>query len=172
MQDHLPPQTTAGALLNDIRRMIEETRSSVAIAVNTGLTLLHWRIGRRINDEILKGDRAEYGKQILATLSQELAAEYGKGFNYSALTRMVRFVEAFSQQEIIATLSQQLSWSHFVLLIPLKEPLQREFYAEMCRVERWSVRTMRKKIDSMLYERTAISRKLALNDKARNQNCY
>ena len=80
MQDHLPPQTTAGALLNDIRRMIEKTRSSVAIAVNTGLTLLHWRIGRRINDEILKGDRAEYGKQILATLSQELTAEYDEDF--------------------------------------------------------------------------------------------
>jgi predicted nuclease of restriction endonuclease-like (RecB) superfamily len=159
VSDHIPQKASDSTLLDDIRRMIEETRSSVAIAVNTGLTLLHWRIGRRINDEILKGDRAEYGKQILATLSQELTAEYGKGFNYSALTRMVRFVEAFPQQEIVATLSQQLSWSHFVILIPMKKPLQREFYAEMCKVERWSVRTMRKKIDSMLYERTAISRK-------------
>jgi hypothetical protein len=143
--DYIPQHVSDSKLLDDIRRMIEETRSSVAIAVNTGLTLLHWRIGRRINDEILKGDRAEYGKQILATLSQELTVEYGKGFNYSALTRMVRFVEAFPQQEIVATLSQQLNWSHFVLLIPLKEPLQREFYAEMCRVERWSVRTMGRK---------------------------
>ena len=158
-QDHLPQQAKTGKLLEDIRRMIEETRSAVAVTVNVGLTLLHWRIGERISEEILKGDRAEYGKQILATLSQELSVEYGRGFNYSALTRMVSFVEAFPQKEIIATLSQQLSWSHFVALIPLKRPLQREFYAEMCRIERWSVRTLRKKIDSMLYERTAISRK-------------
>ena len=158
-QDHLPQQATPGALLDDIRRMIQETRSTVAVAVNVGMTLLHWRIGERISEEILKGDRAEYGKQILATLSQELSVEYGRGFNYSALTRMVSFVEAFPQKEIVATLSQQLSWSHFVALIPLKRPLQREFYAEMCRIERWNVRTLRKKIDSMLYERTAISRK-------------
>ena len=160
-QDHLPQQAKTGNLLEDIRRMIEETRSAVAVTVNVGLTLLHWRIGERVSEEILKGDRAEYGKQILATLSQELSVEYGRGFNYSALTRMVSFVEAFPQKEIVATLSQQLSWSHFVALIPLKRPLQREFYAEMCRIERWSVRTLRDKISGMLFERTALSRKPA-----------
>jgi len=160
-QDQLPQQASAVTLLDDIRRMIEETRSAVAVTVNVGLTLLHWRIGKRISEEILKGDRAEYGKQILATLSQELSVEYGRGFNYSALTRMVSFVEAFPQKEIVATLSQQLSWSHFVALIPLKRPLQREFYAEMCRIERWSVRTLREKISGMLFERTALSRKPA-----------
>jgi len=74
---------------------------------------------------------------------------------------MIRFAEVFPQKEIVATLSQQMSWSHFVILIALKEPLQREFYAEICRIERWNVRTLRKKVDSMLYERTAISRKPA-----------
>ena len=146
-------------LLGDIRRMIEETRSAVAVAVNAGLTMLYWRIGKRINKEVLKGERAEYGEKILVTLSQELTRDYGKGFNYSALTRMVRFAEVFPDEQIVVTLIRQLSWSHFVALIPLKDPLQRAFYAEMCRVERWSVRTLRKKIDSMLYERTAISRK-------------
>ena len=107
----------------------------------------------------MKGKRAEYGKEILATLSQELTKEYGNGFSYSALTRMVRFVEVFPKKKIVSTLSQQLSWSHFKEILPLKKPFQRDFYAEMCRIERWSVRTLRKKIDGMLYERTAISKK-------------
>ena len=148
-----------GVLLQDIRRMIEKTRSAVAAAVNIGLTMLYWQIGKRINAEILKGERAKYGEEIIATLSQELIKEYGQGFNYSALTRMVRFAEVFPDSEIVATLSQQLSWSHFKELLPLEKPLQRDFYAEMCRVERWSVRTLRQKVDSMLYERTALSKK-------------
>lgn len=161
IKKYSPQLVDTKILIDDIRRMIDEARSTVAATVNTGLTLLHWHIGKRINEEILDGSRAKYGKQILATLSQELSNEYGKGFNYSALTRMIRFAEVFPQKEIVATLSQQLSWSHFVILIALKEPLQREFYAEFCRIERWNVRTLRKKVDSMLYERTAISRKPA-----------
>ena len=161
IKKYSPQMVDTKILIDDIRRMIDEARSIVAATVNTGLTLLHWQIGKRINEDILDGSRAKYGKQILATLSQELSDEYGKGFNYSALTRMIRFAEVFPQKEIVATLSQQLSWSHFVILIALKEPLQREFYAEICRIERWNVRTLRKKVDSMLYERTAISRKPA-----------
>lgn len=108
---------------NDIRHLIEEARCTVASMVNAAMTMLYWQIGKRINEEILKGKRAEYGR------------------------------------EIVVSLIRHLSWTHFIALIPLKEPLQREFYTEMCRVERWSVRTLRKKIDSMLYERTAISKK-------------
>lgn len=134
------------SLLHDLRAMIEETRAGVAAAVNVGLTMLYWRIGRRIGQETLKGERAEYGKEILATQSQELVRDYGRGFSYSALTRKVRFAEVFPEEQIVATLSRQLSWSHFVVLIPLDQPLQRDFYAEMCRVERWSVRTLRQKI--------------------------
>lgn len=146
-------------LFGDIRKMIEETRAAVAATVNAGLSMLYWRIGDRINQEILGGKRADYGKQILATLSQKLAQDYGDGFSYTALTRMVKFVECFPEGEIVATLSRQLSWSHFRELLPLDKPLERDFYAEMCRVERWSVRTLRKKIASMLYERTALSKK-------------
>ncbi|MFH1249481.1 MAG: PDDEXK nuclease domain-containing protein [bacterium] len=145
--------------INDLRQMIDEARRFVAVAVNTGLTMLYWRVGKRINDEILKGNRAEYGKQILATVSQELMTQYGDGFSYSALTRMIKFDEVFPDKSIVATLSQTLSWSHFRELISLEKPLQRDFYAEMCRVENWSVRVLRDKIDSMLYERTALSKK-------------
>ena len=151
--------TLAPALLADIRGMIEEARAAVAATVNAGLTLLYWRIGQRINDEVLQGERAAYGREIVATLAQELTRAYGGGFTYSSLTRMQAFAEAFPDTQIVATLAQQLSWSHVKEILPLKQPLQREFYAEMCRIERWSVRTLRRQIDSMLYERTALSKK-------------
>jgi len=139
--------------------MIEAARGQVAQAVNTGLTLLHWRIGDRIRREILQEKRADYGAEIVATLSRELVPEFGRGFSDKALWHMVRFAEAFPQPEILSTLSRQLAWSHFKEIIYLKDDLKRDFYAEMCRIERWSVRTLRQKIDGMLYERTALSRK-------------
>jgi hypothetical protein len=72
---------------------------------------------------------------------------------------MIWLAEAFPDPEIVSALSKQLSWSHFVEILPLKDPLKRDFYAELCRVERWSVRTLRRKIGHMLYERTALSKK-------------
>ena len=153
--------TVAPALLSDIRDMIEETRGAVAAAVNAGLTLLYWRIGQRINAEVLHGERAEYGKEVVATLAQELTHAYGGGFAEKNLRRMMQFAEVFPDEQLVVSLVRQLSWTHIIALLPLKQPLQREFYAEVCRVERWSVRTLRRQIDSMLYERTALSRKPA-----------
>ncbi|MGX9366955.1 PDDEXK nuclease domain-containing protein [Desulfoplanes sp. PS50] len=146
-------------LFLDIRHLIVETRAGVAVAVNMGMTLLYWKIGKRIQEDILQSSRAEYGKKIVATLSRQLTREFGKGFEEKNLRRQIQFAETFPNQEIVATLSRQLSWSHFKILLPLEKPLQREFYTEMCRAEGWSVRTLRKKIDSMLYERTALSKK-------------
>ena len=123
-------------ILKDIRQLIESARSNVAAAVNVELTLLYWQIGQRIHTEILDGDRADYGKEILATLSQQLTEEFGTGFSYSALTRMVKFSQCFENKEIVATLSQTLSWSHFRELLPLEKELQRDFYTQMCRTER------------------------------------
>lgn len=154
-----PAGLIADGLIADLKQMIEETRAGVATTVNAGLTLLYWRMGNRINEEVLCGDRAEYGKKILATVSQELTQAFGQGFSYSSLTRMVKFSEIFRDREIVATLSQVLSWSHFRELLSLGNPFQREFYAEMCRMERWDVRTLRQKIDGMLYERSALSKK-------------
>jgi predicted nuclease of restriction endonuclease-like (RecB) superfamily len=148
-------------LLGDLRQLIDAARARIAVAANYELTRLYWHIGQRIHSDVLSGDRAQYGQAIVATLSQQLAAEYGRGFTYTALTRMVAFFEAFPDFEIVATLSRQLSWSHFQELLPLKQPLLREYYAEMCRIERWSVRTLCERIASMLYERTALSRKPA-----------
>ena len=94
-------------------------------------------------------------------MSKELVAAYGNGFSVPNLSRMIRLAELFPDREIVAALSRQLGWSHFVEILPLKDQLRRDFYAEMCRIERWSVRTLRAKIDGMLFERTALSRKPA-----------
>lgn len=160
------PSAKKSDLLEDLRNMIDQAKRSVASVVNTHLIALNWQMGRRIHSEILKKKRAGYGEEILATVSQELTKEYGQGFTISSLSRMLKFAELFPDDQIVAMLSQQLSWSHFVEILPLKEPLKRDFYAEMCRIEKWNVRTLRKKIDSMLYERTAISKKPELLVKA------
>ena len=151
----------SGKLLNDLRTLITDARQDVARFVNSALGMLYWKVGQRIRKDILKEKRASYGAQIFSTLSRKLVVEFGNGFSQQNLFRMVRFAEVFSEEQIVATLSRQLGWSHFVEIIPLKDDLQREFYAEMCRGERWSVRTLRQKIASMLYERTALSKKPA-----------
>src|SRR3990172_11526242 len=148
-----------GVLLHDIRRMIEETRSSVATMVNAGLTMLYWQIGKRINEEILKGGRAEYGEEIVSTLSRQLEIEFGRGFGKRNLFRMIRFAEVFPDPKIVSALVTQLGWTHFLHIIPIDDPLKRDFYAEMCRIEGWNTRTLAKKVQSMLFERTALSRK-------------
>lgn len=109
----------------------------------------------------MREERAEYGEQVVDALSKVLTTEYGRGYSRKSLFHMIRFAEVLPDERIVSTLSRQLAWSHFLEIIYLKDSLQREFYTEMCRVEQWSVRTLRGKIRGMLYERTAISRKPA-----------
>ena len=151
--------TLQESLITDLRTLINEARNKVALIVNTEITLLYWHIGKRINEEVLGNQRAEYGKQIVSTLSRQLTEEYGKGFNEKSLRRMMQFAELFPDFQIVAPLARQLSWSHFLILFPIKDPLSREFYLTMSVSEKWTKRTLRNKIDSMLYERTAISSK-------------
>jgi hypothetical protein len=118
-------QKSEAALLGEIRLLIEQTRSQVAHAVNSALVLMSWHIGKRINDQILKNKRAEYGKEIVASLAQQLTADYESGFDRPNLSRMIRLAELFPSGEIVVTLSQQLSWSHFLAIIPVKDHLRR-----------------------------------------------
>lgn len=152
------PTTPDTLLLNELRGLIEQARQHVAQAANSAVTMLYWHVGLRIRSEVLKNERAEYGEQILPTLSAKLVPEYGKGFSARNLSRMIQFAEAFPDEPIVTALSQHLSWSHCVEILPLKKPLEREFYAEMCRIERWSVRTLRERIGSQLYLRTALTK--------------
>ena len=151
--------TLQESLITDFRTLINEARNKVALIVNTEITLLYWHIGKRINEEVLGNQRAEYGKQIVSTLSTQLTKEYGRGFELRNLRRMMQFAELFPDFQIVAPLARQLSWSHFIELLSIKNDLGREFYLTMAASENWSIRTLRNKIDSMLYERTAISSK-------------
>jgi predicted nuclease of restriction endonuclease-like (RecB) superfamily len=155
----LAPGKQVNRLALDIGHLIESARQQVAQAANAALTTLYWQIGTRIHKDVLKQRRAEYGAEIVATLGRQLVERFGRGFEEKNLRRMLQFAEAFPDPEIVAALRRQLGWSHFKLLIPMKDPLKREFYAEMCRVEGWSTRTLQQKIDSMLFERTALSKK-------------
>jgi predicted nuclease of restriction endonuclease-like (RecB) superfamily len=155
----VPVPTKSRALLTDLRQLIRSARASVARAVDAGLVALTWQVGHRIRQDILKNRRAEYGERILQTLSAKLTDEFGRGYSPRNLANMVRFAEVFPDPNILQALSAKLGWSHFQLIIYLDDPLQRDFYAEMCRLENWSTRTLAKKIGSMLFERTALSRR-------------
>ena len=150
---------TPKVLLKDLRELIATARQDVARQVNSALVLLYWRIGKRIRQDVLKEKRAEYGEQIVSAVSRELTGEFGNGFSTRNLWHMIRFVETFTDERIVNALSTQLGWTHFRHIISLEDPLKRDFYAEMCRIERWSTRTLEKKISGMLFERTALSRK-------------
>jgi len=146
-------------LFTDVTMLIEESKSYIAYSANAALTMMYWKIGRRVNRDILQSKRAEYGKQIVVTLSRRLTDDYGRGFEEKNLRRIMQFAEVFHNEQIVVSLIRQLTWTHFIALLPIKNDLQREFYTEMCRIEKWSVRVLRDKIDSMLYERTAISKR-------------
>jgi predicted nuclease of restriction endonuclease-like (RecB) superfamily len=155
MSDLVP---SADALLADIRQLIDSARQRAAVAVNTELTMLYWHIGRRIRTETLRGQRAEYGKQVVSTISAHLTREYGKGWAERQIWNCLQLAERFPDAEILNTACAELSWSHLRLLLPIDDTLKRDFYVEIARLERWSVRQLQERMKSMLFERTAISR--------------
>ncbi|MBX9771212.1 MAG: PDDEXK nuclease domain-containing protein, partial [Candidatus Obscuribacterales bacterium] len=130
-----------------------------------GLVMLNWHIGDRIRKEILRHKRGEYGKQIVENIAKELRKEFGRGYSRTMLFDMVHFTEVFPDKTIVHSLSGQLGWTHFRQIIYLKDEIQREFYSEMCRLERWSVRTLQKKMEGMLFERIGLSKKTEDLDK-------
>ena len=146
-------------MLNEIRTLINQTRQQVAVTVNSSMTHMYWHIGERINREVLGGERASYGKQIVATLSQKLIEEYGgTQFSVKNLNRMRLFAERFPDLSIWTSLMAKLTWTHFLQVITIEDNLKRQFYLTMASDQRWSVRTLKNKIDGMLYERTAIAK--------------
>ncbi len=144
------------SILEGVKQLIEAARVRVSVYVNSEITLLYWGIGDYLNGELIGLGRAEYGRQILPTVSRELTAAYGKGYTHTALARM-RKVAAVFPREIVATLSQQLSWSHFIELSIIENEPKRMYYAAFAASERWGVRRLRDSIDAMVFERTAIA---------------
>ena len=146
-------------LFVSIKELIEQSKLQVAVAVNATLTTLYWKVGHHINKQVLQNERAEYGKQIIITLSQQLSNDYGSGWSEKQLRQCMQFAAVFEDEQIVYALSRQLSWTHFRSIIYMEDPLKREFYIEMCKLEKWSSRQLQDRIQSMLYERTAISKK-------------
>ena len=151
-------QPDSGSFVSDISQLIAHAKQRAAISVNNELTLLYWHVGQRINQEVLGGQRADYGKQVVSKLSKSLTAEYGRGWSQRNLLQMVKFYDVFPDLSIVQTVSAQLSWSHFVILSSIDEPLKRDFYTTMAVQERWSTRTLDERIGAVMFERTAIAK--------------
>lgn len=150
-------QTTE--LLNSLVSIIETSRKRVAAVINNELTLLYWNVGKIINEDILMHGRSEYGKKVVQEISTELTERFGNGFSRANLHNFMKFNELYPTIEIVYSLSGQLTWTHIRNIIYIPDELKREFYTQMCIHERWSIRTLQERIDSMMFERTAISRK-------------
>ncbi len=145
-------------LFSDISDLIERARTRVASQVNSELVLLYWTIGKRIQDEVLGGERGAYGQEVVRRLADRLTQAYGRGYGQRNLERMVRFASAFPDWDIASPLASQLTWTNITLILAIEEEPKRDFYLAMCAHERWSKRTLRSKIDDKLYERTLAAR--------------
>ena len=146
-------------LFHDVKTLVLTARQNAYRAVDAERVLLNWQVGQRIRTDILQNQRAEFGKQVIKNLSSKLTLEFGSGYNQINLWLFVRFVAIFPDFEIVYALRKLFSWTHFRIFIRLDDDLMRRFYMEMCRIEGWGTRQLEERIDSMLYERTAISRK-------------
>lgn len=145
-------------LHEDVLRFIEEARAFVANSANKTITILYWKIGQRINQDLLDNQRAEYGKQIVSELATQLQNTYGRrGFQERNIRRMMQFPELFPSFEIVSELATQLSWSHFIELFIIKDTLQRDFYTQMAMHNKWGTKQLRDQINGMLYERSLVS---------------
>jgi len=146
-------------LFTEIKQLIQSAQQRAAVGVNAELTLLYWQVGNCIASEILKDKRADYGKRIIKNLARDLTYAFGKGWTQKQLHHCLRFAENFADEKIVYAVRRQLSWTHIRSLLYMDDPLKRNFYMHMTIEERWSTRTLAERIDSQLYERTAISKK-------------
>ena len=144
-------------LLYELSQLIEQSRQQLISHANSTLTMLFWHVGKRINENILQNKRADYGKQIVSTVSTQLENKYGRNFTEKNVRRMLQFAEQFSDTEIVVPLARQLSWSHFLILIPLKSQEAKIFYAQKAAKEALGKRELRKQIANKTFERMSIA---------------
>ena len=150
-------------LVLELSSLIEESKQQVAKVANSTLTLLFWHVGKRIQEEVLKNERAEYGKQIVGTVARQLELKYGRNFTEKNVRRMIRFAQEFSDYNILPPLVAQLSWSHFLILIPLKSKEAKLYYAQNCMEQNWGKRELRNQIQRKAFERTELANIQFLN---------
>lgn len=133
-----------------VRCSVIHAQQHIYTAVNTAMVQAYWEIGEQIYKACGANDRAEYGKRLLQYLSEQLSAEFGKGFSVPNLRKMRQFYITFP---IRSTLSSELSWSHYLHLIRIEDETKRNFYANECIKSAWSVRQLDRQINSFFYER-------------------
>lgn len=158
-ENHLPESPEGKILLNNIVTLIEQSRRRVALKVNSEITHLYWNVGKVINHELLREQRGEYGEQVISSLASELTKAYGSGWGKRHLWHCVRVADTFPEDQIMNALSTQLSWTHLRILAAIEDELKRVFYTELSMQEQWSTRVLQERMDSMLFERSALSRK-------------
>lgn len=150
---------TEDTLYSDVCQIIDGARTRIATLLNTEVCMTNWYVGKRIKEDILYNQRAEYGKQVVLNLSVKLIQRYGNGWSEKKLRHCIRSAETFSYDDIVSATQRQLTWTHLKSLMYVKDPVERQFYAQMCGIEHWDTRTLDDKIDQQLYQRTALSRK-------------
>jgi len=144
-------------LVERVSTLVEQARAVVAAQANATLTLMNWHIGRLMDAEVLQRRRADYGAQIVASVAQQLTARYGSGFDKANLHRIIKFAQTFPDEQIVASLAPQLSWTHFREIIPVKTAEARAFYAEEAAARHLTVRELRHVISRKAYERREIA---------------
>ena len=144
-------------LFAQVASLIEQSQKHIAIQANSTLTLLFWQIGKTINENVLANKRADYGKQIVATLSTQLETQYSRNFAEKNVRRMMQFAEQFGDEQIVVPLARQLSWSHILIILPLKTIDAKMYYAQKATEEVWGKRTLREQINRKAFERNEIA---------------
>lgn len=154
----IPPLPKGRSLIADLRKMIGEARKRVAVSVNSEAVVLYWSVGCRIRADVLRNKRAEYGERVLVDISEKLTHEFGPGWGLRKIQHCVRSADVFSQEQIVSAVRTQLGWTHLKMIMAEHDDVKRDFYLTLCAHEHWSTRELEKKMDGMLYERTAIAK--------------
>jgi predicted nuclease of restriction endonuclease-like (RecB) superfamily len=153
------PETEIDAtvLFERVSAIIENRKYRAQVQVNQESVLMFWEVGQHIGSVLLGGERAAYGKRIVGALAQQLQVKYGSSFEYSNVTRMIQFAARFPEIQIVVPLAQQLSWSHFIVLLPLKTDDEFMFYAHDAAAKGLGKRGLRQQISRKAYMRRDIA---------------
>lgn len=159
MNNVTPEKVRINNLFSEICSIIDGAKHRVATYANVEACIMNWNVGKCIKEDILHNKRAEYGKQVVKQLAEKLTHHYGSGWSHKKILHCLRAAETFSQEDIVSAARRQLTWTHLKTIMYISDPLERQFYIEMCYIEHWDTRTLTDKIESQLYQRTALSQR-------------
>jgi hypothetical protein len=150
-------QEIQNILFKDLAQIIEQGKQQAVAQVNSILTLTYWHVGKKITDHVLNNERAEYGKQIIPVLAQQLEEKFGKSFTLRNIRRMIQFAQEFPDFQIVTPLVTQLSWTHFITLFNVKSDEAKAYYTQKTIEAKWSKRELQHQIERKAFERNEIA---------------